>query len=71
MNNNELVFSSLLPIAVGVPQESVFGPFLFLVYINNLFNSCNFDMIFYANDSVMICNEKNVQNLKITREKEF
>ena len=71
MNNNELVSSSLLPITIGVPQESVLGLFLFLVYINDFFNSCNFDMILYADDSVMIYNEKNNQNLKITSEEEF
>ena len=28
-------------------------------------------MILYADDSVMICTEKNIQNLKIASEEEF
>ena len=71
MNNNELVSSSLLPITIGVPQGSVLRQFLFLVYINGLPNCCNFDMISYADDSVIICNGKNIQNLKIGSEEEF
>ena len=71
MNSDELVSSGLLPITIGVPQESVLGPSFFLVYVNNLPNSCNFDMSLYADDSIMMWNDKIIRNKKSTDEKEF
>ena len=46
--------SKLQSITTGVPQGSIFGPFLFLIYVND-FHNCTqeFSMIHYADDTTL------------------
>jgi len=46
------VDSNLLPITCGVPQGSILGPLLFILYINDIINSSNLaNFIMFADDT--------------------
>ena len=65
------VSSTFLPIATGVPQGSVLGPFLFLVYINDLPLCSKFSTTLYADDTVLICSDKNINSLNLKTNEEL
>ena len=61
----------MLSITIAVPQCTMLGPFVFSVYINNLPNSCNFDIMLSANNTVLLCSEKISRSLKHKSETEL
>ena len=48
-------FSKWVEVTSGVPQGSVLGPLLFLLFINDLPNSLNSNVKLFADDSAMYC----------------
>ena len=62
LNSN---LSTPLPISFGVPQGSILGPLLFIVFINDLFRcAANCSIQLYADDTVVYFSDDNIDNIQ-------
>jgi hypothetical protein len=64
--------SKINTISCGVPQGSILGPLLFIIYINDIANcSQKLKFLLFADDTNIIYSEKYISDLKCNLEKEL
>ena len=58
-------------VTCGVPQGSILGPLLFLVYVNDMCSAVNCKLLLYADDSALIVPGKDVKEIELQLTKEL
>ena len=57
-------YSSPDKVSCGVPQGSILGPLLFLLYVNDMSQAVNPKLLFYADDTCLICMGKDTKTIE-------
>lgn len=65
------VLSESKEITCGVPQGSILGPLLFLIYVNDMSAAVNCKLLLYADDSALMVSGKEVDDIEQTLSREL
>ena len=64
VNGGDGIDSFLLDVLIGVPQGSVLGPLLFIIYINDIVNCTTLGAVLFADDAAFIGYHESIKHLK-------
>ena len=69
--NLENNFSQPASVSCGVPQGSILGPLLFLIYVNDMSQAAKCDLFLYAGDTCLVCQHKDINKIKNQLNEDF
>ena len=69
--NLENSFSEVSNISCGVPQGSILGPLLFLIYVNDMPMAVKYNLFLYADDTCLVFQSKNVKDIEKQLNEDF
>ena len=69
--NLKYSFSEVSSISCSVPQGSILGPLLFLIYVNDMPMAATCDLFLYADDTCLVFQSKNVKDIEKQLNEDF
>ena len=69
--NVENYFSSPGDLSCGVPQGSILGPLIFLLYVNDMSNSMDCGLLLYADDPCLMFTGPDVKTIEANLNRNF
>ena len=64
-------FSKPAFVSCGVPQGSILGPLLFLIYVNNMSQTVKCDLFLYVDDTCLVCQHKDINKIENQLNEDF
>ena len=55
----------------GLPQGSLLGPLLFLIFVNDMSQAVKCDLFLYANDKCLVCQHKDISKTENQLNEDF
>ena len=58
-------------LSCGVPQGSILGPLIFLLYVNDMARAVDCDLLLYADDSCLIIRDSSIEQIESILNRNF